>query len=155
MITAFTLRVVRGLDIATEHRLPVPATCVIGRDANCDLRLAQGLFTETLSRHHCRIDVGPQGAFVRDLNSRNGTFLNGTKIGQRLRGQPAAVDPKPGPSHELTDGDLLRIGELELGVGIVANDASENLAQVAPVTDQETRKRVSAVRDRAESVQAV
>jgi len=118
MISAVTLRVVRGLEIGTEHRIPVPTACVIGRDHDCSLRLANGLLTDTLSRRHCRIDVSLEGAFVRDLSSRNGTFLNGTKIGQRPRGQRAAADPEPGPRHDLADGDLLRIGNIELGVGI-------------------------------------
>lgn len=124
MISALTLRVVRGLDVGTEHRLPVPAAYVIGRDSSCNLRLAQGLLTQTLSRHHCRIDVRPEGVFVRDLNSRNGTFVNGSKIGQRPRGRPVAGDPEPGPPYDLADGDRLRIGEIELGVGIVTNDAA-------------------------------
>src|SRR5262249_14491499 len=110
MISALTLRVVRGLEVGTEHRFSVPAACVIGRNANCNLRLAQGLLTEPLSRHHCRIDVGPDGAFVRDLGSRNGTFVNGTKIGQRPRGKSVAADPEPGPRYDLADGDRLRIG---------------------------------------------
>jgi pSer/pThr/pTyr-binding forkhead associated (FHA) protein len=110
--------VVRGSEIGTEHRLPLPTACVIGRDANCNLRLVNGLLTDTLSRHHCRIDVGVDGVSVRDLSSRNGTYLNGTKIGQRPRGQRAAADPEPGPRHDLADGDLLRIGNIELGVGI-------------------------------------
>jgi pSer/pThr/pTyr-binding forkhead associated (FHA) protein len=106
------------LEIGIEHRIPVPTACVIGRDGDCNLRLTNGLLADTLSRHHCRIVVGVDGAFVRDLSSRNGTFLNGTKIGQRPRGQPAAADPEPGPRHDLADGDLLRIGNIELGVGI-------------------------------------
>jgi len=118
MISGLTLQVVRGLDVGTEHRLPIPAACVIGRDADCNWRLEQGLFTETLSRHHCRIEVGPDGAFVRDLSSRNGTFVNDTNIGQRVRGQPVAVDPEPGPRYGLADGDRLRIGGIELGVAI-------------------------------------
>ena len=128
MISALTLRVVRGLDIGTEHQFRAPGACVIGRDANCNLRLAQGLLTETLSRHHCRNDVGPDRAFVRDLKSRNGTFVNGTKIGQRLHGQPVVGDPQPGPRYGLTDGDHLRIGEIEFGVGIVSNDAPRTAA---------------------------
>src|SRR5262249_14211745 len=123
MISAFTLRVVRGLDAGTEHRFTAPAACVIGRDLDCNLRLAQGLLTETLSRHHCRIDVGPQGAFVRDLSSRNGTFVNGANIGQRSRGTSAPANPEPGPRYRLGDGDRLRIGAIEFGIVLVTNDA--------------------------------
>jgi pSer/pThr/pTyr-binding forkhead associated (FHA) protein len=123
MISAFTLKVVRGLDVGTEHRFAAPAACVIGRDPDCNLRLVQGLLTETLSRHHCRIEVGPEGAFVRDLSSRNGTFLNGTKIGQRSRGNPVLPNPDAGPPHCLADGDRLRVGEIEFGVELVSKDA--------------------------------
>ena len=125
MISAFTLRVVRGLDVGTEHQFAAPTACVIGRERDCNLRLNQGLLTETLSRHHCRIDVGPHGAFVRDLNSRNGTFVNGTRIGQRPHGQKATADPEAGPQYHLADGDRLRVGEIELGVGLVTDNAEK------------------------------
>lgn len=32
------------------------------------------------SRHHCRIESGAGGWIVRDLQSRNGTFLNGERV---------------------------------------------------------------------------
>src|SRR5262245_61486293 len=42
MISTLTLGVVRGLDVRIEHRLPAPATCVIGRDANYNFAFGAG-----------------------------------------------------------------------------------------------------------------
>jgi pSer/pThr/pTyr-binding forkhead associated (FHA) protein len=52
-----------------------------------------------VSRVHCRLTVLPDGALeVKDLNSTNGTFLNGERI---LTGR-------------LTSGDRLGVGRMEL-----------------------------------------
>ncbi len=52
----------------------------------------------SVGRHHARIEPGsiPGGLRVVDLESRNGTFLNGRRL--------------DGPS-ELRGGDILRLGE--------------------------------------------
>jgi len=72
---------------------------LIGRAEECDVRP----LSEEVSRRHCSIVVGPSDVWVEDLGSRNGTFVNGTRIGART-----AV------SH----GDLVRIGSLELRVNV-------------------------------------
>ena len=39
-----------------------------------------------ISRHHCEVRATPDGFFIRDLGSRNGTFVNGARITEaRLR----------------------------------------------------------------------
>ncbi len=65
--------------------------CVIGRGVGCDLRLADPL----VSRRHCRIDWRGGDPVVEDLESRNGTAVNGEEI----------TEP-----HALADGDLLQVG---------------------------------------------
>jgi transcriptional regulator with GAF, ATPase, and Fis domain len=52
----------------------------IGRAVDNDVRLTGGL----VSRHHCRIEVGPEGSWVIDLGSANGTSVNGSKVTRRL-----------------------------------------------------------------------
>jgi pSer/pThr/pTyr-binding forkhead associated (FHA) protein len=121
MVATLTLQAVPDLLAGAERRLTAPATCVVGRGTDCDLQLSEGVFTWRVSRRHCRIDVTPRGVFVRDLGSRNGTFLNGANIGQRPRGQPAAADSSPGPGHALTDGDVLGVGDLSFRVRIAAD----------------------------------
>ncbi|GAG31523.1 unnamed protein product, partial [marine sediment metagenome] len=40
----------------------------------------------TVSRHHCRIETDGDGWIVRDLGSKNGTYLNGERVSRgRLR----------------------------------------------------------------------
>jgi pSer/pThr/pTyr-binding forkhead associated (FHA) protein len=52
---------------------------VIGRGADCDLRLAD----DDVSRHHCSIHSSGADPLLLDLGSANGSFLNG----QRIRSQ--------------------------------------------------------------------
>jgi pSer/pThr/pTyr-binding forkhead associated (FHA) protein len=72
---------------------------LIGRAEECDVRP----LSEEVSRRHCSIVVGPSDVWVEDLGSRNGTFVNGTRIGAKTR---------------VSEGDLVRIGSLELRVNI-------------------------------------
>lgn len=54
---------------------------VVGRQEGCDVVLKD----DTVSRQHARIVRNTEGYFVEDLNSRNGTFLNGKRIEGRSR----------------------------------------------------------------------
>jgi DNA-binding winged helix-turn-helix (wHTH) protein len=58
-----------------------------------------------VSRHHVRIIIDPHRVTVEDLKSKNGTFVNGTRIDRRT---------------EVGDGDEVRLGPLALTVKIVA-----------------------------------
>lgn len=69
---------------------------ILGRHPECDVVLDAG----AVSRQHAKVVLTDGEYLLADLNSRNGTFLNG-----RLISQPTA----------LQDGDLIRICDLELG----------------------------------------
>jgi len=81
----------------------------IGRVKGCDICLADG----GTSRRHCVILSGPGGFTVRDLNSANGTFVNGRRV----------------LKAELKPGDRLRVGsvEMELRAETPADDAATRL----------------------------
>ena len=66
----------------------VPLT--IGRDRGCDLVLSDG----QASRRHARLESQNGIVFLRDLDSSNGTFLNG----KPLRG---AVETMPGDEIDI------------------------------------------------------
>ena len=51
-------------------------TVIIGRDASCDIVIPD----RQVSRQHARIYSNSQGAFLQDLNSKNGTYFNGERI---------------------------------------------------------------------------
>ena len=56
---------------------PLPSTVtVIGRRRNCDLRIP----LDSISKRHCQISIEGDSLKIRDLGSRNGTFLNGKRV---------------------------------------------------------------------------
>jgi pSer/pThr/pTyr-binding forkhead associated (FHA) protein len=79
---------------------------LVGRGNHCDMQI----LVPDISRSHCRIRVGDQGATVRDLESRNGTYING----RRVTGE-----------HTLQHGDILGLGTTMLVVDIRGDDCDE------------------------------
>ncbi|MBK8971111.1 MAG: FHA domain-containing protein [Hahellaceae bacterium] len=63
---------------AKQSRFPIRENAIVGRDESCDISVP----VNHLSRQHARLT--PAGGFllVKDLDSTNGTFLNGEKITQ-------------------------------------------------------------------------
>lgn len=78
-------------------RLPSEGEVIIGRDELCQIRLA----SSDVSRHHCVLRMTPDGVVARDLDSRNGTYLNETLMEEETLLKP---------------GDTLRIGPIVLQV---------------------------------------
>ncbi len=87
---------------------------LIGRAEECDVRP----LSEEVSRRHCVITVGPADVWVEDLKSRNGTFVNGSKI-------------EPATRKKLADGDMIRVGSLELRVSQQSPVATGSESQVS------------------------
>ena len=52
---------------------------VLGKAESCDAVMP---FSEEISREHARIAWTPEGYTITDLNSTNGTFLNGMMLRQ-------------------------------------------------------------------------
>ena len=75
---------------------------MMGRASSCEVRLQD----PTVSRRHCLLDAGDETVWVRDLESLNGTYVNG----QRLGGQQGAGNKSQRAFRELHDGDELRLG---------------------------------------------
>ena len=74
-IRRFRLSVVEG----TEQSVTWESTtdrCSIGSHPSCDLVIDE----PAVSRFHCEVSIGPDGARVRDLGSRNGTTVDGTPV---------------------------------------------------------------------------
>lgn len=80
------------------------AEIVIGREEGCAVRI-EGL---GLSRRHCAISRAGERYLLRDLNSENGTWVNGVRITEK----------------ELRDGD-------QVGLGVQASLRFRNEAQTA------------------------
>ncbi len=88
--------VVSGPDLAMELEIGAQGL-TIGRDINNTLQLS----SPKISRQHASILSTPEGCQVVDLDSSNGTFLNGEKLAADL-------------PMRLKDGDILKIGPYSL-----------------------------------------
>jgi pSer/pThr/pTyr-binding forkhead associated (FHA) protein len=116
---SITLTFTQGGLEGKEFHFEKHARCVVGRAPDCDIQLPQDLRHADVSRHHCLLDIDPPTIRVRDLGSRNGTYVNGLKIGQRPRDRPVATaDLISGAAQDLKDGDELRVGHTILEVAI-------------------------------------
>ena len=85
--------------------------CILGRHESCQIRIASG----DVSKQHCRLKHIEGKVHVKDLGSRNGTFVNDEPItGETL----------------LKPGDTLRVGPMMflISEGKPVPAASENVA---------------------------
>ena len=53
---------------------------VIGRSPQCDLTFSEGVPAESVSKRHAKIARSNGGISIEDLGSRNGTFVNGSRV---------------------------------------------------------------------------
>lgn len=90
-----------------SHSFPlVPGTNLLGRaSTHADLVL----HSEAVSRRHAQIDLDGERIEIRDLDSHNGTFVNGVRVATR----------------RLSVGDSLRFGDFELTLQRENPDAVE------------------------------
>ena len=77
------------------------AETVIGRDEGAKIRVA----THEVSRQHCLLIQSEAGVLVRDLNSRNGTFINGIPIAEETLLRPGDTLTTGPMTFELEGGD--------------------------------------------------
>ena len=85
------LLIKKGSNGAEEIGLTSPET-LVGRQKGCKLRIPSG----TVSRQHCRLLFEDDRLYVEDLNSANGTFINGVRIHGRqalLPGDQLEIGP--------------------------------------------------------------
>ena len=109
-----------------------PKHCVIGRADDCDIRLAGDVSYANVSRHHCELEIDPPSIRVRDLGSRNGTWLNGTKIVQAAPYLENIENREPGEYVAVNDGDELHVGFTAFRVRVVAVEEAA-LGALAPL----------------------
>ena len=75
------------IDLAAERT-------VIGREVDNDVQIDR----PRISRHHAELRVKGEATWVHDLNSSNGTFVNGRQV----------------QKHKLRHGDVIRIGDCDI-----------------------------------------
>ena len=82
---------------ALTFRLSPGAIKTVGRAPSADLIVEAAL----VSRLHCRLEAGDETLSVVDLESTNGTYVNGGRVNQ---------------AHMIA-GDRLKVGRIEFRVG--------------------------------------
>lgn len=78
-------------------RIPLTAEVTIGRSADSDLTIAD----DFVSSRHARIEPSGRGPMLEDLDSTNGTVVNGKTVGYPVT---------------LRGGDLIEMGTVKLKV---------------------------------------
>jgi len=120
---AFVLEVLDG-DGAVAHRFPlVPGEHTLGSSAEADVVLA----SPGVSRRHAVLEVLPDGgAVVRDLASKNGTFIGGRKV------RRAAVAERIALAFGPVRARLLEAGAEGLGIAIAGSSGPPEGASERP-----------------------
>jgi len=72
----------------------------VGREPGMDVMLP----SSEVSRSHCAIELVRGQFHIRDLDSRNGTYLNGHKVA----------------SHPIESGDNIQVGDFHLWIQVLA-----------------------------------
>jgi len=103
----------------SERTIPITRKLLIGRAADCNLRLP----SELVSGYHCVLLLDEFTLHVRDLASRNGTIVNGRRIGTSL--------------VILLHDDTLSIGEFSFQIS-VAQSISPDRSQVPDASPEVT-----------------
>jgi len=85
-------------------------TLIFGRSKrDCHVSLQDDGY---ISRHHFILEVNPPQVQIRDLGSRNGTYVNGIKYGGRNKnGAPGESSNSRFPTIKLSNGDVIRVGK--------------------------------------------
>ena len=100
----YVLEIVEGPEAG--RMIPLAGPVELGRDAGAGVALQQD---ELLSRRHVRVTPEADGVLVEDLDSRNGTFVDGDQIFS--------------PAHLAVDGQLL-VGVTVLQLRTAASGAT-------------------------------
>jgi eukaryotic-like serine/threonine-protein kinase len=119
MPSKITLSVTRGTLKGQYYLFEERTTCIIGRAEGCLPQLPDDPDHSTISRYHCLLDINPPNIRVRDFGSKNGTYVNGKKIGQRLPEQTPEEGAKMNfPEYDLQAGDTIKLSSTEFQVAI-------------------------------------
>jgi len=113
------------------QEIPVAASgFVIGRAEGCHLRPQ----SDRISRQHCEITIKQGYVGVRDLGSKNGTFVNDKQL-------------QPQQEQQLKTEDQLRVGPLEFVVQLAVGVGGKKKPKVRSIGEAAARTVASAAED--------
>jgi two-component system response regulator HydG len=96
--TGYVLTVIEGPDARVTHVVDgsQPSRAYVGQSPSCEFRLSD----REVSRRHVSLDTSDEGLRVTDLESTNGTYVNGVRVFDAL----------------LHGGEVIRVGATEIRV---------------------------------------
>jgi pSer/pThr/pTyr-binding forkhead associated (FHA) protein len=95
-VTIWILQTPEDVEVPLTFRIPSGKVKTIGRAPAADFNVDAGM----VSRVHCRLSARATDLEVTDLESTNGTYVNGQRVAQAL----------------LVDGDQLGVGRVTFRV---------------------------------------
>ncbi len=105
------LRVIAGPYAGRIFTFTQHDSFLIGRNPDAHLCLPQDRF---FSRNHCLLEINPPRAFLRDLGSTNGTFVNGQRVkevflkhGDRIQGGETVLCVEVCIDHAVLSADTI------------------------------------------------
>ncbi len=110
------------------YRLPSGSVVTLGRDAVNRIVLAD----DRASRSHCQVFESDSAWRLRDMDSRNGTSLNGAKVTAE---------------QVLSEGDVIRVGRTEL---LFTSDISQPLHATSGTADTGTQEQQAGSSDESD-----
>lgn len=126
------LLVTTGAKKGEEYEFGERVMVTVGRSADCHLRFPNDDEYRSISRRHCLLYIDPPHISVRDLGSRNGTFVDCHNIGHPCNGNNVGPSQKLQSSEEtaltelsewkLNDGSEIQVGNVVLRVHIADAD---------------------------------
>ncbi len=119
MSAKVTLTITEGKLSGRQYIFDSRTSCIIGRDKDCNIKLPNDKNHSAISRYHCLLDINPPDIRIRDFGSKNGTYVNSKKIGQRQENQtPDEAAEDIFPEFDLKDNDEIKLSNTVFNVSI-------------------------------------
>jgi eukaryotic-like serine/threonine-protein kinase len=106
-----TLHVIAGPQTGRDFCFDEHDTFMIGRSEDAVFCLPHDRY---FSRHHCLIEIAPPRAFLRDLGSTNGTYVNDSRVetahlksGDRIQGGETVLEVEVSTGADEADGSFI------------------------------------------------
>lgn len=115
---SWVLKMIRG-SLTGSRFILKEGRYLLGRSPDCFIRFHPER-ERMVSWKHAEIEVSSHGAFLRDLNSRNGTTVHGKTVFE----------------HRLNHGDVIQLGGTEGPIFVVEKEEKETQAPVQEKTDR-------------------
>lgn len=117
-----SLHVIAGPQVGRSFAFDQHDTFMIGRGEDSHFCLPHDRF---FSRHHCILEIAPPQAFIRDLGSTNGTYVNGQRIdtaylksGDRIQGGETILEVEVTTGLEEAESDTALLASMPSMVSV-------------------------------------